>query len=62
VTLNGVDLPNSWFRHAQIKNGGTFVFTMGSAPSTWGRAVPPPSMSDADFHSCVPRSNDPQGR
>jgi predicted alpha-1,2-mannosidase len=62
VTLNDVDLPNSWFRHAQIKDGGTFVFTMGSAPSTWGRAVPPPSMSDADFHSCVPRTIDPQGR
>ena len=54
ATLNGVDLPNSWFRHAQIKDGATLVFTMGSAPSTWGRTTPPPSMSDTDFHGCVP--------
>ena len=54
ASLNGVDLPNSWFRHAQIKDGATIVFTMGSAPSAWGRTTPPPSMSDADFHSCVP--------
>jgi putative alpha-1,2-mannosidase len=62
VTLNGVDLPNSWFRHAQIKDGATFVFTMGSTPSAWGRTVPPPSISDTDFHSCVPYTNDLQGR
>lgn len=54
ATLNGVELPNAWFRHAQIKDGATLVLTMGSAPSTWGRTTPPPSMSDADFHSCVP--------
>jgi predicted alpha-1,2-mannosidase len=53
VTLNGVDLPNAWFRHAQIKDGATLVLTMGSAPSKWGKAVPPPSMSDPDFQSCV---------
>jgi predicted alpha-1,2-mannosidase len=52
ATLNGVDLPNAWFRHAQIKDGATLVLTMGSAPSNWGRAVPPPSMSDANFHLC----------
>jgi predicted alpha-1,2-mannosidase len=52
ATLNGADLPNSWFRHAQIKDGATLVLTMGSAPSNWGRAVPPPSMSDANFHLC----------
>jgi predicted alpha-1,2-mannosidase len=46
VTLNGVDLPNSWFRHAQIKDGATLVFTMGSSPSNWGKSTPPPSMSD----------------
>jgi predicted alpha-1,2-mannosidase len=50
ATLNGVDLPNSWFRHAQIKDGAALVLTMGSGPSNWGRAVPPPSMSDANFH------------
>jgi predicted alpha-1,2-mannosidase len=52
ATLNGVDLPNSWFRHAQIKDGATLVFTMGSAPSEWGRATPPPSMSDANYKTC----------
>jgi predicted alpha-1,2-mannosidase len=53
ATLNGVDLPNAWFRHAQIKDGATLVLTMGSTPSKWGKAVPPPSMSDPDFQSCV---------
>jgi predicted alpha-1,2-mannosidase len=53
ATLNGVDLPNAWFRHAQIKDGAMLVLTMGSAPSDWGKATPPPSMSDASFHSCV---------
>ena len=52
ATLNGVDLPNSWFRHAQIKDGATLVLTMGSAPSNWGKAIPPPSMSDGNFHLC----------
>lgn len=51
--LNGVDLPNAWFRHAQIKNGATLVLTMGPAPSKWGTITPPPSMSDVDFKSCV---------
>jgi predicted alpha-1,2-mannosidase len=54
ATLNGVDLPTSWFRHAQIKDGATLVLTMGSAPSDWGKATPPPSMSDGNFPSCVP--------
>jgi predicted alpha-1,2-mannosidase len=52
--LNGVDLPNSWFRHAQIKDGATLTLTMGPAPSTWGRSTPPPSMSDANAHLCIP--------
>jgi hypothetical protein len=52
VTLNGVDLPNAWFRHDQIKDGATLVFTMGSAPTNWGRAVPPPSMSDPGYRNC----------
>jgi predicted alpha-1,2-mannosidase len=53
VTLNGVDLPTAWFRHGQIKDGATLVLTMGSTPSNWGKTPPPPSMSDANFHSCV---------
>ncbi len=52
ATLNGVDLPNAWFRHAQIKDGATLVLMMGSAPSTWGTTTPPPSMSDANAHLC----------
>ena len=52
ATLNGVDLPKSWFHHAQIKDGATLVFTMGSAPSAWGTTMPPPSMSDATYHAC----------
>ena len=53
ATLNGVGLPNAWFRHQQIKDGAILVLTMGSAPSNWGKATPPPSMSDANFHSCI---------
>ena len=52
VTLNGADLPNAWFRHAQIKDGATLVFTMGSSPSNWGRSNPPPSMSDDNAPRC----------
>jgi putative alpha-1,2-mannosidase len=52
ATLNGADLQTSWFRHAQIKDGATLVLTMGSAPSSWGKTLPPPSMSDANFHGC----------
>jgi predicted alpha-1,2-mannosidase len=53
VTLNGVTLETSWFRHKQIANGGTLVFTMGSAPSKWGTTNPPPSMSDAVSPLCA---------
>jgi predicted alpha-1,2-mannosidase len=53
ATLNGVDLPTAWFRHGQIKDGATLVLTMGSAPSSWGKTIPPPSMSDANFKSCA---------
>jgi predicted alpha-1,2-mannosidase len=52
ATLNGDDLPTSWFRHAQIKDGATLVLTMGSAPSSWGKTMPPPSMSDVGFQIC----------
>lgn len=37
ATWNGVDLPTSLFRHAQIRDGATLVLTMGSAPSTLGQ-------------------------
>jgi predicted alpha-1,2-mannosidase len=48
ATLNETPLDNAWFRHRQIEDGGTLVFTMGSEPTNWGKTVPPPSMSDAN--------------
>ncbi len=50
--LNGTDLPNAWLRHAQIQDGATLVLTMGSSPSSWGTATPPPSMSDTKSPLC----------
>lgn len=52
ATLNGVELKTSWFRHKQIQDGAVLVFTMGSAPSDWGRTDPPPSMSDSESPLC----------
>jgi predicted alpha-1,2-mannosidase len=52
ATLNGADLANAWFRHAQIQDGATLVLTMGSAPSKWGTTTPPPSMSDPGWALC----------
>jgi len=53
ATLNGKPLNTSWFRHSQIAEGGTLVFTMGSAPTKWGTTEPPPSMSDATSPLCA---------
>ena len=53
ATLNGTPLTTSWFRHSQIANGGTLRLRMGSAPSTWGRDNPPPSMSDPVSPLCT---------
>lgn len=33
VTFNGKEYKKSWFSHADIRNGGKFVFTMGSQPN-----------------------------
>jgi predicted alpha-1,2-mannosidase len=52
ATLNGTPLNNAWFRHKQIAEGGTLVFSMGSEPTGWGRTVPPPSMSDPGSPLC----------
>jgi predicted alpha-1,2-mannosidase len=52
ATLNGKPLENAWFRHRQIEDGATLVFTMGSTPSKWGTTTPPPSMSDATSLLC----------
>jgi predicted alpha-1,2-mannosidase len=52
ASLNGTPLNQSWFRHGQIADGGTLVFTMGSAPSDWGTSSLPPSLSDATSPLC----------
>ncbi len=52
ATLNGQPLNQSWFRHAQIAEGGTLELTMGSAPTAWGTTNPPPSLSDAVSPLC----------
>jgi predicted alpha-1,2-mannosidase len=49
ATLNGQAWNKPWFSHADIANGGTFVFQMGPTPnSDWGSSseVAPPSMSN----------------
>jgi predicted alpha-1,2-mannosidase len=35
--LNGKPLDKPWFNHADIANGGSIKFVMGTTPSTWGR-------------------------
>jgi predicted alpha-1,2-mannosidase len=48
ATLNGQPWNKPWFSHADIANGGKFVFEMGPQPNTnWGSApdAAPPSMS-----------------
>lgn len=44
--LNGKPLNQSWFRHTDIKNGGSLELVMDHKPSTWGQTNLPPSMSD----------------
>jgi putative alpha-1,2-mannosidase len=36
VTLNGTILSKPSLKHADIQNGGSMVFTMGSSPVTGG--------------------------
>ncbi|SNT07142.1 GH92 family glycosyl hydrolase [Sphingopyxis indica] len=48
ATLNGRPWTRPWFSHDDIKDGATFVFTMGPRPNkSWGAApdAAPPSMS-----------------
>jgi predicted alpha-1,2-mannosidase len=59
ATLNGHSLTTSWFRHAEIAEGGTLILNMGSSPSTWGTTTPPPSQSDTGATFCGQR-HDPQ--
>jgi predicted alpha-1,2-mannosidase len=58
ATLNGVPLNTSWFRHSQIENGGILHLVMGSAPSSWGKTNPPPSISDSSSSSCTSKKID----
>lgn len=53
--LNGRPLDAAWFRHAQIRDGGELVLTMGAEPGGWGRGPPPPSLSDPGREFCPPR-------
>ena len=46
VLLNGKPLQRNWFRHSEIKDGGTLEFIMDDKPSAWGTTDLPPSMSD----------------
>jgi len=52
ATLDGRPLANAWFRHRRIADGGTLRLVMGSTPSSWGTATPPPSLSDPGFRLC----------
>jgi predicted alpha-1,2-mannosidase len=50
ATLDGKPWNKPWFSHDDVKNGATFVFTMGPKPNkAWGAApdAAPPSMSSA---------------
>ena len=50
--LNGKQLNQAWFRHADLMKGGILEMQMGAAPSeTWGISAPP-SASDSTFQLC----------
>ncbi len=42
--LNGKPFNQSWFRHADIKDGGKLELVMGEKISAWAAGNPPPSM------------------
>ncbi|WP_024891721.1 GH92 family glycosyl hydrolase [Luteimonas huabeiensis] len=52
ATLDGAPLDTAWFRHRDIADGATLELVMGPEPSDWGRATPPPSLSDPGFALC----------
>lgn len=43
LKINGTAWPRAWLRHEDLRNGATLEFVMGSQPSDWGKAAPPPS-------------------
>lgn len=45
ATLNGKPFQQSWIEHEDITAGGELVLEMGDQPSSWGRAILPPSLS-----------------
>ena len=46
--LNGIPLDQAWFKHSDIKNGGTLKLKMSDKPSDWGEINLPPSRSDSE--------------
>ena len=44
--LNGKPWNKAWFRHSDIRDGGTLKLVMGDKPSGWGSAELPPSRSE----------------
>ena len=44
--LNGKPLNQAWFKHSDIKNGGTLKLIMSEKPSDWGTVNLPSSRSD----------------
>lgn len=47
LTLNGKAIDRTYITHDEIKDGGELVFTMGAAPSDWGK-VAPTSLTEGD--------------
>jgi len=48
ATLDGRPLERAWLKHEEVARGGQLVLRMGTAPSDWGRANRPPSMSSPE--------------
>ncbi|KAI9693463.1 MAG: hypothetical protein M1820_009256 [Bogoriella megaspora] len=46
VELNGKSLDRSWISHAELADGGTLVFEMGTTPGNWDGGERPPSLSE----------------
>jgi len=44
--LNGKPLNQAWFKHADLKKGGTLKLVMSDKPTSWGAKNLPPSRSD----------------
>ncbi len=46
ATLNGKELPATHLRAADVHRGGRLHLRLGPEPSSWGRGIRPPSLSD----------------